>query len=280
MRGPISTTEFDVHDAVALCHLPPLAITSPNVGWVPHPFLFEDEPVQARADGRFGTVNIYQWPQLYNDQWPWLVAIMQNLGILSSNLPILWARYNPVYEDFEPIHNSTLKIGFLKKETIMGLCSLFDEVRKCLGRFKGEHLQNTKNDHSAKFAQSARSALRYLERFPLSWCDTITCIAELQCTFLEFHAYCNFYQTIHPRFQKPMFPFPEANQTWMGAFTDNKHLAETLFRTGMPMWFVSHEDTITKKTIFKNIVSASEPSHIIQAMYVDPEKHYPNPFPI
>ncbi|KAF8834001.1 hypothetical protein BDN67DRAFT_1016972 [Paxillus ammoniavirescens] len=59
--------EFDAHDAQALCHLPPLAITSPNVGWVPRPFLFKDEPVQARTDGCFGTVNIYQWPQLYNN---------------------------------------------------------------------------------------------------------------------------------------------------------------------------------------------------------------------
>ncbi|KAF8833761.1 hypothetical protein BDN67DRAFT_1017211 [Paxillus ammoniavirescens] len=58
--------EFDVHDVQALCHLPPLTITSPNVGWLLHPFLFEDQPVQARADDRFGTVDIYQWLQLYN----------------------------------------------------------------------------------------------------------------------------------------------------------------------------------------------------------------------
>jgi hypothetical protein len=157
MRGPISTTEFNAHDVVALCHLPPLAITLPNVGWVPHPFLFEDKPVQARADGHFGTVDIYQWPQLYDDRWPWSVAIMWNLGIFPSNSPILWAWYNPVYEDFEPIRNSTLKIGFLKKETIMGLHGLFNEVRKHLSQFKGEHLQNAKND------QSARSALRHLK---------------------------------------------------------------------------------------------------------------------
>ncbi|KIJ10414.1 hypothetical protein PAXINDRAFT_24958, partial [Paxillus involutus ATCC 200175] len=110
--------------------------------------------------------------------------------------------------------------------------------------------------------------------------DTIACVAELQRAFLEFHAYCDFYQTIHPCFQKPMFPFLEANQTWMGAFTDDKHLAETLFCAGVPVWFMGHEDTVTEKTIIKNIVSTGKPSHIIQAMYVDPEKYYPNPFPI
>ncbi|KAF8835023.1 hypothetical protein BDN67DRAFT_870872, partial [Paxillus ammoniavirescens] len=114
----------------------------------------------------------------------------------------------------------------------------------------------------------------------LSWRDTIACVAELQRAFLEFHTYCDFHQTILPCFQKPMFPFPEATQTWMGAFTDNKHLAETLFRAGMPVWFVRHEDTVTEKTIIRNIVSVGKPTHIIQAMYVDPKKQYPNPFPI
>ncbi|KAF8833562.1 hypothetical protein BDN67DRAFT_1017405 [Paxillus ammoniavirescens] len=88
IQEPISITQFDVHDAQALCHLPPLAITSPNVGWVPRPFLFEDKPVQAHADGRFGTVDIYQWLQLYDNQWPWSVAIMHNLPIWPSNSPI------------------------------------------------------------------------------------------------------------------------------------------------------------------------------------------------
>ncbi|KIJ10263.1 hypothetical protein PAXINDRAFT_16707 [Paxillus involutus ATCC 200175] len=125
--------EFNVHDAVALCYLPPLAITSPNVSWVPRPSIFEDEPVQPHADSCFGTVDIYQWPQLYDDRWPWSVEITRNLGILPSNLPTLWAWYNPVIENFEPICNSTLKIGFLKKEKIMGLCGLFDEVKKRLG---------------------------------------------------------------------------------------------------------------------------------------------------
>ncbi|KAF8834395.1 hypothetical protein BDN67DRAFT_1016546 [Paxillus ammoniavirescens] len=104
--GPISITEFDAHDAQALCHLPPLTITSPNVGWVPRPFLFEDKPVFTMIDGR----------------------------------------------DFEPIHNSSLKIGFLKKEKITGLHGLFNKVRKHLSRFKGEHLEKAKNDQSTKLA--------------------------------------------------------------------------------------------------------------------------------
>ncbi|KAF9232000.1 hypothetical protein BU15DRAFT_81746 [Melanogaster broomeanus] len=95
--GGSHCSEFDAHNVLALCHIPPRVITSPNNTWIPQPFLFEHEPVQARADGRLGTVDVYQWPQMYTEEYPWSVAIRRNLW---PDEPQLSVWYTPSYEDF------------------------------------------------------------------------------------------------------------------------------------------------------------------------------------
>ncbi|KIJ64154.1 hypothetical protein HYDPIDRAFT_29044 [Hydnomerulius pinastri MD-312] len=55
---------FFVHDACLLYHQPPTVFTMPNTYDIPQLFHWEDEDIQAPADGRFGYVDLHQWPQM------------------------------------------------------------------------------------------------------------------------------------------------------------------------------------------------------------------------
>lgn len=236
-----------------------------------------DEVVQARADGRYGEVDIFQWPQLFCPEYPWSVAITRNIAWPScSAMP--WAWYDPTYKDFERLPGSTLVVGFLKKDKREGLRNLNNELKKRFAQYKRGNRLERPGDQGLKLMQHVRSALNHIDRFPLSWRDIVACVAEYQRGVLECLAYFDYYEIIVPRCDKPVFPFPEVNQFWMGAFTDNHHTAEMLYRAGVPVWYLRSDDTITDATIIKDVVVTSPPNDIVRTMYSDPVTGAAKPF--
>ncbi|KIJ09751.1 hypothetical protein PAXINDRAFT_17186 [Paxillus involutus ATCC 200175] len=79
--------------------------------------------------------------------------------------------------------------------------------------------------------------------------------------------------------QTPAFPYPEYNPYWLGAFTCNPGIAETLFQAGIPVWLIRHEDTVTANTSLLAKVVPREPE-VVLAMFTDPIKHFARPFPV
>ncbi|KAF8433959.1 hypothetical protein L210DRAFT_872483, partial [Boletus edulis BED1] len=63
-------------DAKAIvCHSSGSVVyTSPNMSYVPEPHN-EEEELHARADGRFGAVDCFQWPQLHCKEYEYAVCI-------------------------------------------------------------------------------------------------------------------------------------------------------------------------------------------------------------
>ncbi|KAF9233288.1 hypothetical protein BU15DRAFT_80267 [Melanogaster broomeanus] len=243
--------EFDAHDARILCHIPPRVITSPNNDWVPQPFLFEDAPVQARADGRLGTVDSFQWPQLYTAGYPWVVAVKRNFDFADEPLAAVW--YTPSYNDFVQIQNSALPIGSLQPHKLDALAKLMDLVKVRVNAYKNGKHHLRAGDQSVKMFQRG---------------------------VLEFHAYCDYYAFILPRIEHPQFPFPAVNTQWMGAFTESVQVAEALFRAGVPVWYVRPEASVTSSTIIEAIVTPTQPDHIVLGAFCDPIKKFAKPFPV
>lgn len=270
--------EFDAHDAVALCHIPPRVITSPNINWVPQPFIFEDELVQARADGRLGTADSFQWPQLYTANYPWAVAIKRNFFLPDEPLAAVW--YTPSYDDFVRIPNSALPIGSLNPDRLDALARLMDQVKVRVNAYKrGKHHLRV-GDQSVRMVQSLRVVFNHLDRFPLTYRDTVASVAEFQRAVLDFHAYCDYHAFILPRIERPQFPFPEVNTQWMGAFTGDVLMAESLFRAGVPVWYVRPETSVTSTTIIQAVVTPRQPEHIVLGTFCDPVKKFAKPFPV
>ncbi|KAF9231538.1 hypothetical protein BU15DRAFT_14961, partial [Melanogaster broomeanus] len=270
--------EFDAHDARVLCHIPPRVITSPNNDWVPQPFLFEDAPVQARADGRLGTVDSFQWPQLYTAGYPWVVAVKRNFNFADEPLAAVW--YTPSYDDFVQIQNSALPIGSLQPHKLDALAKLMDLVKVRVNAYKNGKHHLRAGDQSIKMVQSLRVTFNHLDRFPLTYRDIVASVAEFQRGVLEFHAYCDYYAFILPRIERPQFPFPAVNTQWMGAFTESVQVAEALFRAGVPVWYVRPEASVTSSTIIEAIVTPTQPDHIVLGAFCDPIKKFAKPFPV
>ena len=55
-----STATITALDAQAVACQDHWVITSPNVNYVPQAYIFEDEDLHVRADGRFGLVDCFQ----------------------------------------------------------------------------------------------------------------------------------------------------------------------------------------------------------------------------
>ncbi|KIJ57974.1 hypothetical protein HYDPIDRAFT_103505, partial [Hydnomerulius pinastri MD-312] len=108
-----------------------------------------------------------------------------------------------------------------------------------------------------------RHTFNHIERFPLTWCDVVSAVAEFQRASMECLAYFDYYQIILPRLVTPKFPYPEYNPLWMGAFTGDLGVAEKLSRAGVPAWFIRHEDTVTNKTNLLGKVKPHEPDAVL-----------------
>ncbi|KIM50860.1 hypothetical protein SCLCIDRAFT_144552, partial [Scleroderma citrinum Foug A] len=84
-------------------------ITSPNVDYVLEPHIFDDQEHHPRADGRFGLVDCFQWPQKYDKDYVFAICIPQKDTILS--LEIVW--YTPTADDFIIPAGSKFAVGTL-----------------------------------------------------------------------------------------------------------------------------------------------------------------------
>ena len=85
-------------------------ITSPNIDFVPEPHIFGNEDLQPHADGHFGLVDCFQWPQLYNREYQYSVCIRRKDSILS--LAIAW--HDVTRDDFVIPTGSTSAVGTLQ----------------------------------------------------------------------------------------------------------------------------------------------------------------------
>ncbi|KIJ05650.1 hypothetical protein PAXINDRAFT_21113 [Paxillus involutus ATCC 200175] len=199
---------LDAHDGKVFCHIPPRVITSPNAPSIPRLFVYENEPVQCRVDGRYGYIDRHV------------------LGDGPSRAPLV---------DADQKRNELNKVQDIVKNRYM-LYKKY-KVPECNPRDQGERIMLI-----------MRNNYNHLDCFPLTWRDIITAVAEFQHSAMECFAYFDYHQMILPSVQTPAFLYPEYNPYWLGAFTCNPGVAETLFRAGVPVWLIRHEDMVTANT--------------------------------
>ncbi|KIJ04908.1 hypothetical protein PAXINDRAFT_21807 [Paxillus involutus ATCC 200175] len=270
---------LDAHDGKVFCHIPPRVITSPNTPSIPRPFVYENEPVQCRADSRYGYVNIYQWPQMFCEEYPWGVAYpVKGMYWETDPLARLW--WTPTYADFVPLADTTLVVGFLSQEKRNELNKVQDGVKNQYMLYKKSKVpERNPRNQGERIMLIMRNNYNHLDRFPLTWRDIITAVTEFQRSAMECFAYFDYHQMILPSVQTPVFPYPEYNPYWLGAFTCDPGVAETLFRAGVPVWLIRHEDTMTANTSLLAKVVPREPE-VVLAMFTNPVKHFARPFPV
>ena len=125
-------TAFDVR--VVVCQ-DDWVITSPNVKYVLQAHIFDDEDLHAQADGQFGLVDYFQWPQTYKEDCPYSVCVPCKNMVPS--LAIIW--YTPTRNDFIVPAGSSSPVGMLLKAKV----SLFEHVLQLL-RNRCHHIKHKK----------------------------------------------------------------------------------------------------------------------------------------
>ncbi|KAG1751732.1 hypothetical protein EDB19DRAFT_1903677 [Suillus lakei] len=117
------------YDALAITIQDNLVITMPNMCFVPKFHHFEDENVQARANGHFGVIDCFQWPQAYDHVFCNSVCIPCKEAYPFPH-PLHWVWYTPKQKDFKIIPGNLFPVGTLASDKVEGLESLLKLVDK------------------------------------------------------------------------------------------------------------------------------------------------------
>src|SRR5437588_4051242 len=107
-------------DARAIAYQEPLVITTPNMDWIPE-LHNDDSELRARADGRFGLEDCFQWPQKYCKQFEYAVCIPRKE---TSSIDLQFAWYTPTTNDFVTQAGTAFAIGTLDSVIVDGIDNL------------------------------------------------------------------------------------------------------------------------------------------------------------
>jgi len=142
---------------------------SPNMDFIPEPH-FNDEVLQAWADGRFGPVDCFQWPQLYTSEWKLSVCIPREEN--NPNFQSLhWAWFMPKLDDVRPSPGTPEGYSFLKDGKMLGLDSLFYQASKWHTPWKAKC--GGKPDIATKWLKDLHHTIAILCNQPLPFVDVI-----------------------------------------------------------------------------------------------------------
>ena len=223
-----------------------------------------DEELQARADGRFGPVDCFQWPQVYCKQYEFAVCIRRSECHPFPD-PLSWAWYRPSLADFEPLPHAAFLVGKLTQEKALGVASLrqiavvrYDDWKKTRG---------DKKDFVSGLFKALDHDLMVLFNHPLTFRDVIVYVAQAQRYFLDIMAFLDYVLYVLPHLDHlPSVP-PPVRSDWMGCFTADTRVCNELFHSGVPVWLIRHNFTITPRTIIETSVRYTFPDHVVRSMY-------------
>ncbi|KAL4076806.1 hypothetical protein V8B97DRAFT_2022084 [Scleroderma yunnanense] len=235
-------------------------VTSPNVDFVPEPYIFEDEDLQPCADGCFGLVDCSQWPQLYNKEYQYSICIPQKDSIHS--LAVAW--YDLTQDNFIAPTGPKSVVGTLQDAKVKE----FEQLLWLLCN-RHHHLQGQTAAKEILSVQmsSAQNEVMCLWHHPLVFRDLVIFIVQLQHTLLDIHALLDYIKILHPLLTSPSSKPLSVNLTWMGCFMKDTEVCEGLYFTGVPVWLVHHEDFIPKTMNIIHPVWLTFSDNIVRAMY-------------
>jgi hypothetical protein len=253
------------YDAVAVAVQDNLVITTPNMPFVPKFHHFEEENVQARADGRFGVVDCFQWPQAYDNIFCNSVCILRKEAYLFPH-PLHWAWYTPEQKDFKTIPGNSFPVGTLASDKVEGLESLLKLVEKRVQDWRAN--RQGKKDVIVNCVVSLRHGISRLKKHPLTFRDLLIFVTDAQRLFLEIHSFMDWVLIAQPRISSGDGTVI-VNSEWMGAFTHDSDMCNKLHMAGVPVWYVRTMAYIPANMRVHKPVLITHPDDIVISMYAE-----------
>ena len=100
----------------------------PNVDYVLEPHIFDDQEHCPHADGHFGLINCFQWPQKYDKDYVFAICIPQKDTVLSPEI----VRYTLTADDFIIPTGSKFAVGMLQEAKVKAFEELLQHLRNHL----------------------------------------------------------------------------------------------------------------------------------------------------
>ncbi|KAG1738079.1 uncharacterized protein EDB91DRAFT_1054753 [Suillus paluster] len=254
-----TTAWLQAFDAHAVAVQGNLVITTLNMDFVPAFHHFEEENVQARADGRFGAIDCFQWPQAYDNAFP-------------SPHPLHWAWFTPTQEDFKPIPGTSFPVGTLASDKVEGLDSLCKLAEKRVQDWRAN--RQGKNDAVVSRILSLQHGVSCLKMHPLTFRDLLMFVTDAQRLFLEIYSFMEWILLAQPHMTAGDST-SVVNSEWMGAFTHDSNMCNKLYIAGIPIWYVRTMAYIPSNMTVKQPVLLTRPDQIILSMYAEGNKVRP-----
>jgi len=261
-------------DARAVAYQEPVVITTPNMDWVPELHNDDSDELRARADGRFGVVDCFQWPQIYCKEFEYAVCIPRKE---TSSIDLQFAWYTPTMDDFVIQSGTAFAVGTLHSHIVDGIDNLFSIARKRVQTWQAN--RGGKKDIVTNMLSSLKHDINILRRHPLTFRDIVIFVAQAQHSFLDIIAFMDYVEVVQPRIAWTTWLPATANTNWMGCFTYDSKICESFLTAGVPVWLVRAEAYIPPDMNIIQPVLLTFPDHITKRMYCELGKVV-KPFPL
>ncbi|KAF9230023.1 hypothetical protein BU15DRAFT_84156 [Melanogaster broomeanus] len=268
--NPVPSAPLRALDALSLFQEDEVVITSPNMTFIPKPFLNSSE-LRAFKDGRYGVQDVFQWPQLYSDKYPYSTCIPRREWLNLEPCHLLW--WTPKPSDFVKEAGTMWEVGRLPEGHRAAFTELHDYIHDQLS----QHAHYLDNDlrnlmKPAATLRTLKQALERLHYHPLTFRELTLQVAEFQRTALDILAY-GFYARAKAKQNS------KVRLTLMGAFTSTPHNCQRLFDMGIPVWFIRHRSEIPSEMRIIDVVDSFDlPREIVmQASTLNGQE---KPFPL
>ena len=254
-----------------------LWISSPNMEFVPEPPTHEDGvPFSFFADGMLGAFEHLKWPQVFDEREPHAIAVPGNpdlmLNVKIQEFPLLDAK--EILPDFEDKDIPWLAIdskdfdvalclpqedvGFLTylmharlhtaaSEVIAWAITVADGMFGTVAQdvLEQEQWAQRRKNIVLRDADMLRRALSRLQETPMSSFDVLMWFRECQRLILALRSWLIYTLLIRPRIDDPDFADYGNVLPLRGIFTRKESMVQTLFRCGVPVWWVRPLHTLT-----------------------------------
>ncbi|KAG1849434.1 hypothetical protein DFJ58DRAFT_729522 [Suillus subalutaceus] len=233
-------------DARAVAVQGNLVITMPNMHFVPEFHHFEEEDLQAHADGRF------------SEAFPFLH-------------PLHWAWFTPSQDDLKSIPGNSFPVGMLAPDKVYGLQSLLKLAEQRVHDYRKDQLDRGQVIYSRLLC--LHHAIAQLKSHPLTFRDLLIFVTNAQGLFLDIYSYIDWVLVAQPR---TVLGFcHEVNSEWMGGFAQSSDICDKLFSAGVPAWYVCASAYIPPNMKVVEPVLLTRPDHIIISMYAEGRNIHP-----
>ena len=185
--------------AASFTHDDKYVITSPNVAYIPQPYVGLIRVVM-RSDFRYGENDPFQWPQPFDEQLPFLCAIRHPYPSDHRYAPIWWT---PSRDDFDIVEGSAFtSLGLLKRTAIAPL----EHLAHGTSTLVDKHLESIQRHAPllSLYRRGMNEARDRIQYFPATFRDTVFQVREVQRFWLLCRAYMD-YSSLSSR-QGPALP--------------------------------------------------------------------------